>query len=226
MAPCQQSQRNPGQLPLVQLLPPLPAAGPPRRHHPLGPHHLICPEVLLHRQPHQAGLPLQLDFPAVGHRVPVLHPGNRLPGLSANYHHGFLSEFSCGSLLVLLTHERGAYTSDTIVTAPILRVPEEGTLGAEKHLEAHLDKLPEGSWCKGCTPLVGFRPLDHPLSHLGVLAGICLLVCSPHAMALHQPMSLSLLSSAQARLRLQPVSSLNSSSQMYVSDYLTSYNKA
>jgi hypothetical protein len=35
--------------------------------------------------------------------------------------------------------------------APILRVPEEGTLSAEKHLEAHLDKLPEERWCKGYT---------------------------------------------------------------------------
>ena len=54
------------------------------------------------------------------------------------------------------------------VTAPILRVPDEGTLGAEKHLEAHFDKLLEGGGVK-VTPLVGFRPLSHPLSHLGVL---------------------------------------------------------
>jgi hypothetical protein len=53
------------------------------------------------------------------------------------------------------------------VTAPILRVPKEGTLGAEKHLEAHLDKLLEGGGVK-VTPLVGFRLLSHPLSHLGV----------------------------------------------------------
>jgi hypothetical protein len=53
------------------------------------------------------------------------------------------------------------------VTAPILRVPEEGTLGAEKHLEAHLDKLLEGGGVK-ITPLVGFRLLSHSLSHLGV----------------------------------------------------------
>jgi hypothetical protein len=53
------------------------------------------------------------------------------------------------------------------VTAPILRVPEEGTLGAKKHLEAHLDKLLEGGGVK-VTPLVGFRLLSHPLSHSGV----------------------------------------------------------
>jgi hypothetical protein len=53
------------------------------------------------------------------------------------------------------------------VTAPILRVPEEGTLDAEKHLEANLDKLPEEGGVK-VTPLVGFRLLSHPLSHLGV----------------------------------------------------------
>jgi hypothetical protein len=53
------------------------------------------------------------------------------------------------------------------VTAPILRVPDEGTLGAEKHLEAHLDKLLEECGVK-VTPLVGFRLLSHPLSHLGV----------------------------------------------------------
>jgi hypothetical protein len=52
------------------------------------------------------------------------------------------------------------------VTAPILRVPDEGTLGAEKHLEAHLDKLLEGGGVK-VTPLVGFRLLSHPLSHRG-----------------------------------------------------------
>jgi hypothetical protein len=40
---------------------------------------------------------------------------------------------------------------NTHVTAPILRVPEEGTLGAEKYLKAHFDKLPEGRWCKGYT---------------------------------------------------------------------------
>jgi hypothetical protein len=55
------------------------------------------------------------------------------------------------------------------VTAPILKVPDEGTkLGTKKHLEAHFDKLLEGSGVK-VTPLVGFRPLSHPLSHLGVL---------------------------------------------------------
>jgi hypothetical protein len=42
-------------------------------------------------------------------------------------------------------------------------------------------------------------------------------------MALHQSISLSVHSSAQLGLRLQPVSSLNSSRQMYVSDYLMSY---
>jgi hypothetical protein len=30
-------------------------------------------------------------------------------------------------------------------------VPEEGTLGAESNSKAHLDKLPEGRWCKGYT---------------------------------------------------------------------------
>jgi hypothetical protein len=55
------------------------------------------------------------------------------------------------------------------VTAPILRVPDEGTLmGAEKNLEAHFDKVLEGGGVK-VTPLVGFRRLSHPLSHLGVL---------------------------------------------------------
>jgi hypothetical protein len=54
------------------------------------------------------------------------------------------------------------------VTAPILRVPDEGTLGAEKHLKAHFEKLPEGGGVK-VTPLMGLRPLSHPLSHLGVL---------------------------------------------------------
>jgi hypothetical protein len=54
-----------------------------------------------------------------------------------------------------------------LVTAPILRVPDEGTLGAEKHLEALLDKLLEEGGVK-VTPLVGFRLLSHPLSHLGV----------------------------------------------------------
>jgi hypothetical protein len=54
------------------------------------------------------------------------------------------------------------------VTAPIVRVPDKGTLGAEKHLEAHFDKLLEGGGVK-VTSLVGFRPLSHPPSHLGVL---------------------------------------------------------
>jgi hypothetical protein len=54
------------------------------------------------------------------------------------------------------------------VTVPILGVPDEGTLGAEKHLEAHFDKLLEGGGVK-VIPLVRFRPLSHPLSHLGVL---------------------------------------------------------
>jgi hypothetical protein len=54
------------------------------------------------------------------------------------------------------------------VTAPVLRVPDEGTLGAEKHLEAHFDKLLEGGGVK-VTPLVGFMLLSHPFSHLGVL---------------------------------------------------------
>jgi hypothetical protein len=53
------------------------------------------------------------------------------------------------------------------VTAPTLRVPNEGTFGVEKHLEALLDKLLEGGGVK-VTPLVGFRLLSHPLSHLGV----------------------------------------------------------
>jgi hypothetical protein len=53
------------------------------------------------------------------------------------------------------------------VTAPTLRVPNEGTFGAEKHLEALLDKLLEGGGVK-VTPLMGFRLLSHPLSHLGV----------------------------------------------------------
>jgi hypothetical protein len=55
-----------------------------------------------------------------------------------------------------------------IVTAPVLRVLDEGTLVAEKHLEAHFDKLLEGGGVK-VTHLVGFRLLSHPLSHLGVL---------------------------------------------------------
>jgi hypothetical protein len=42
-------------------------------------------------------------------------------------------------------------------------------------------------------------------------------------MALYQSISLSVHSSAQVRLGLKPVSSLNSSSQMYVSDCLSSY---
>jgi hypothetical protein len=38
------------------------------------------------------------------------------------------------------------------VTAPILRVPEEGTLGAKKHLEAYLiNSQKEGGACKGYT---------------------------------------------------------------------------
>jgi hypothetical protein len=53
------------------------------------------------------------------------------------------------------------------VTAPILRIPDEGTFGAEKHLEALLDKLLEEGGVK-VTPLVAFRLLSHPLSHLGV----------------------------------------------------------
>jgi hypothetical protein len=54
------------------------------------------------------------------------------------------------------------------VTAPILRVPDEGTVDAEKHLEALFEKLPERGGVK-VAPLVGFRLLSHPLSHLGVL---------------------------------------------------------
>jgi hypothetical protein len=54
------------------------------------------------------------------------------------------------------------------VTAPIQRVPDKGTLGFEKHLEAYFDKLLEGGDVK-VTPLVSFRLLSHPLSHLGVL---------------------------------------------------------
>jgi hypothetical protein len=54
------------------------------------------------------------------------------------------------------------------VTAPILKVPDEGTLGAEKHLDAHFDKLLEEGGVK-VTPLVGFRLLSHTLSQLGVL---------------------------------------------------------
>jgi hypothetical protein len=42
------------------------------------------------------------------------------------------------------------------------------TLGAEKHLETHLDKLLEVGGGIKVTPLVGFRLLSHPLSHLGV----------------------------------------------------------
>jgi hypothetical protein len=38
------------------------------------------------------------------------------------------------------------------VMAPTLRVPDEGTLGAELiALRRALDKLPEGRWCKGYT---------------------------------------------------------------------------
>jgi hypothetical protein len=51
-----------------------------------------------------------------------------------------------------------------IVTASILRVPDEGTLGAEKHLKALLINSQKEGGVK-VTPLVGFRPLDHPLSH-------------------------------------------------------------
>jgi hypothetical protein len=54
------------------------------------------------------------------------------------------------------------------VTAPIPRVPEEGTLGPERHLEAHLDKVLEGLGGVEVTILMGFRLLSHPLSHLGV----------------------------------------------------------
>jgi hypothetical protein len=108
------------------------------------------------------------------------------------------------------------------VTAPILRVPDEGTLGAEKHLEAHFDKLLEGGGVR-VTPLVGFRLLGPSPLALGSLAGSCLLVCSLYAMALHQSISLSVHSSARLGLRLQPVRSLNSSRQMYVSDYLMSF---
>jgi hypothetical protein len=61
----------------------------------------------------------------------------------------------------------GGYGDGDGVTAPILRVPEEGTLGAEKHLKAHLDKLLEGGGVK-VIPLVDFRLLSHPLSHLKV----------------------------------------------------------
>jgi hypothetical protein len=49
------------------------------------------------------------------------------------------------------------------VTAPGPRVPNEGTLDAEKHLEAHFYKLPEGDGVK-VTSLVGFRLLSRPLS--------------------------------------------------------------
>jgi hypothetical protein len=41
--------------------------------------------------------------------------------------------------------------SITSVTAPILRVLDEGTLGAKKHLEEHLDKLLEGNGVKPYT---------------------------------------------------------------------------
>jgi hypothetical protein len=54
------------------------------------------------------------------------------------------------------------------MTALVLRVRDEGTLGAEKHLEAHFDKLLERGGVI-VTPFVGFRLLSHPLSHLGVL---------------------------------------------------------
>jgi hypothetical protein len=57
------------------------------------------------------------------------------------------------------------------VTAPVLRVPDEGTLGAKKHLEAHFDELLEGGGVK-VTPLVDFRLLSHPLSHLEVLQAL------------------------------------------------------
>jgi hypothetical protein len=74
--------------------------------------------------------------------------------------------------LLVLTHKGGARTSDTIVTAPIRRVPDKDTLCAEKHLvEAHFDKLLEGGGVK-VTPLVGFRLLSHPLFHLGVLQAL------------------------------------------------------
>jgi hypothetical protein len=63
--------------------------------------------------------------------------------------------------------EYGARSTTYAVTATIIRVPEEGTLRAEKHLEAHFDKLLEGGGVK-VTPLVGFRLLSHPLSHSGV----------------------------------------------------------
>jgi hypothetical protein len=53
--------------------------------------------------------------------------------------------------------------SRLFVTAPILRVPDEGTLGAEKHLEALLTNSRKEGGIK-VTPLVGFRPLAHPLS--------------------------------------------------------------
>jgi hypothetical protein len=48
-------------------------------------------------------------------------------------------EFAGASKTIDLFNDRPI----TRVTAPILRVPDEGTLGAEKHLEAHLDKLLE-----------------------------------------------------------------------------------
>jgi hypothetical protein len=51
--------------------------------------------------------------------------------------------------------------------APILRVSKEGTLGAEKHLEAHLINSQKEGGVK-VTPLMQFRPLDHPHSHSGV----------------------------------------------------------
>jgi hypothetical protein len=84
------------------------------------------------------------------------------------------------------------------VTAPILRVPEEGTLGAEKNLEAHLDKLLEGGGVNVTPgPLVGFKLLSNSPLPLGSLAESCSLVASPYAMALHQSISLSVHSSAQ-----------------------------
>jgi hypothetical protein len=73
-------------------------------------------------------------------------------------------------LMRTLWHQKNAdlCTNTLNVTGPVLRDPDEGTLGAEKHLEAHFDKLLEGGGIK-ITPLMGFKLLSHPHPHLGVL---------------------------------------------------------
>jgi hypothetical protein len=54
-----------------------------------------------------------------------------------------------------------------IVMAPIPSFLEEGTLGAERHLEAHLINSQKEGGIK-VLPLVGFQLLSHPHSNLGV----------------------------------------------------------